>query len=402
MGWLTLYLMGTDLFVVSPLLPRVSTDLQVSVSSAGLMVTVFSVAYVVAGPRLGALADRLGRPRVLLGGLVVFAAANLVTGLAPNFELLLVARFVAGLAASGVTPSIYAMVGAAAPPERRTTWLAVVTSGLLLALCTGAPAGSLLVGLVGWHGVFLVLAAAGGVLLVLNLPLLRSTPAGAGLGERQSTEPAAATTAMAVPGVGSAPTAVPVMVRIRAVSVTGLWSLAVYGVYTYLGSGLRSSDHFGAGLVAAALAVYGVGAVTGNLVGGHLADRRGARAVTGASLLGVAAMQAVLAFVVGIRPALFIGLFLFAVAAYPCFSAHQNRLVHAFPAISGAMLAWNNTALYLGILIGSLVGGHIYAAAGFGVLFGSAAAVALLGAFATRWAIPGVPTPARDVATPAA
>ncbi len=124
--------------------------------------------------------------------------------------------------------------------------------------------------------------------------------------------------------------------RMRGVSVTGLWALAVYGVYTYLGPGLRATAHFSAALVAAGLAIYGVGAITGNLIGGRLADRRGAPLVSTVSLIALAAVDAVLGFVLGIRPALLVGLGLIAFAAYPYFSAHQNRLVNAFPDQAGS------------------------------------------------------------------
>lgn len=376
-GWMTLFLIGTDLFVVSPLLPRIAGDLHVSVGSAGLMVTTFSLAYVVGGPRLGTLADRVGRRRVLAGSLAVFACANLATGFAPGFVVLLAARALAGLAASGVTPSVYAMVGAAAPVESRATWLAVVTSGLLLSLSTGAPAGSLLASVVGWRGVFLVIAGLAVIVLAANL---RRADQPAPTGGTPSSERTAAASA----GVAT---------RIRAVSVTCLWALAVYGVYTYLGAGLRTSAGFDAVLVAAGLAVYGVGAIAGNLLGGPLADRRGAYLVTTASLAGLALVEALFGLALDARAAVFVALGLFAFAAYPYFAAHQLRLVAAFPTQAGTILAWNNTAMYVGILAGSLAGGRILGATDFRVLTECAAAIALVGAFATRGAIPSSTAP---------
>ncbi|MGH3401096.1 MAG: MFS transporter, partial [Streptosporangiaceae bacterium] len=149
-GWLTLFLVGTDLFVISPLLPRIASSLNVSPALAGLTVTVFALAYLAGGPALGALADRHGHARVLTAALLLFAGANLATGFSASLAALLAARAVAGLAASGITPSVYALISAAAPAERRATWLATVTSGLLLALVTGAPAGSLLGSALGW------------------------------------------------------------------------------------------------------------------------------------------------------------------------------------------------------------------------------------------------------------
>jgi predicted MFS family arabinose efflux permease len=181
--WLTLLLIGTDLFMVSPLLPQIAASGHVGVGTAGWMVSAFSLAYIAGGPTLGRVADRYGRHRVPALALAVFAAANLATGLAPDFPLLLGTRALAGLAAAGVTPSVYALVGASAPPGRRATWLSVVTSGLLLALVTGAPAGALLSQVAGWRGVFLTLAAATLAMLLgaVGFPGLIETAAGISL-----------------------------------------------------------------------------------------------------------------------------------------------------------------------------------------------------------------------------
>lgn len=154
LAWLTQFLVGTDLFVVAPLLPRIAASFDVSAASTGLLVTVFSIAYVVASPFAGWLSDRWDRATVLVVALVLFSAANVGTALAPGFGLLLVARVVAGLAAAATGPTVYALVSTRARPQARAQVLAVVGSGLLTALWVGAPAGSLLGRYVGWQAAF--------------------------------------------------------------------------------------------------------------------------------------------------------------------------------------------------------------------------------------------------------
>ena len=142
-GWLTMFVIGTDLFVVSPLLPLIAVDYQISPALAGLSVTVFSFTYMVSAPLLGHVADRIGRRRTLTCCLLAFAAANLATASAGSFVWLLAARLISGAAAAGVSPAIYALVGVAAPLDRRATWLALATSGLLVSLPLGAPIATL-------------------------------------------------------------------------------------------------------------------------------------------------------------------------------------------------------------------------------------------------------------------
>lgn len=385
-GWLTLFLIGTDLFVMSPLLPSITREFGVPAADGGWAVTTFAAAYLVGGPSFGSLADRTSRSRVLGIGLAVFALANLATALAGSFPVLLAVRALAGLAASGVTPSVYALVGSAAPPAKRATWLAVVTSGLLTALITGAPAGTLMADVVGWRGVFVVMAIASVLILgfIWASALRPRRPAVEASGPQA--EPAATA---APPPVTPPPAPVSTPLRLRAVSVTTLWALAVYGIYTYLGTILTTIAHLTSGLLAAALACFGLGAIAGNLAGGQLTDRWGGRTVSIVSLSALAVLDTVLGLTLDAPTAVLLPvLAAVALAAYPYFSAQQARLIAYQPAGSGLLIAWNNSAMYAGILIGSAVGGRVLTHLGAPALAFAAAAVAALGALSATRSIP--------------
>src|ERR1700730_11301138 len=118
-GWLTMFVIGTDLFVVSPLLPMIAADYRVSPAVAGLSVTVFALTYMVSAPLFGHAADRIGRRPVLFCCLAAFAVANLLTAAAASLFWLLAARLLAGAAAAGVSPAGYAVAGGAGPTEPR-------------------------------------------------------------------------------------------------------------------------------------------------------------------------------------------------------------------------------------------------------------------------------------------
>src|SRR5262245_15746079 len=167
-AWVTMFLIVTELFVFYPLLPMLADDYQISATMAGLSVAIFSLTYMMSAPLLGHLADRVGRRRVLIYSLLAFAAANLLTVLAANLPSLLAVRLLAGTAAAGVSPSIYALVGDAAPSDRRATWLALVVSGLLASLALGASTGTIVGADFGWSHVFVALAFLALVLACLN------------------------------------------------------------------------------------------------------------------------------------------------------------------------------------------------------------------------------------------
>src|SRR5947209_17410186 len=78
-AWLTMFLVGTELFVFSPLLPVLAADYHITPSLAGLSVTMFSLAYMVSAPLFGYFSDRIGRRRVLIYSLLAFALANILT-----------------------------------------------------------------------------------------------------------------------------------------------------------------------------------------------------------------------------------------------------------------------------------------------------------------------------------
>src|SRR5260370_2017447 len=117
-AWLTMFVVGSDLFGVSPLWPLISADYAVHPAAAGLSVTVFAVTYMLSAPALGHLADRVGRARVLTYCLCTFGAANLLTAIAGDFTWLLAPTIVPRAAAAGVSPPISPLPPAIPPPER--------------------------------------------------------------------------------------------------------------------------------------------------------------------------------------------------------------------------------------------------------------------------------------------
>jgi MFS transporter, DHA1 family, putative efflux transporter len=354
-GWLTLFVVGTDLFIISPLLPAIASEFDHPASVTGVTVTLFSLTYLLSAPLLGQLADRAGRRRVLILCLLVFAVANLLTGVATSFTWLLASRVVAGAAAAGVTPSIYAGVGEAAPPGRRATWLAIAVSGLLLALSVGAPAGTLIASSWGWRAPFLVLGMLSLALIAANTvvwPLHRNSYA----------------------VVGSAAAPGPASMTLRLLP-TVLWATGLYGVYTYLGvwltdAGLSSPE------IARAIGCYGVGALAGTLLGGHVADRCGTRATMLTSLAGLAVCLSVLGVGVGTGWMADVVLLVASIFAQFFFPAQQAALTWQFPQRRAFILAMNNSALFLGISLGSLLGGQAMARSGFGADATMGAAIA--------------------------
>lgn len=369
-GWLTMLIMGTELFVFSPLLPMLAADFEVSTATAGLSVTAFSLSYMLGAPLLGRLGDDIGRRQVMIGSLLAFAAANLLTALATTLPAVLAVRLFAGAAASGVGPSLYALIGGAAPPGRHATWMALITSGLLVSLALGASTGAAAAGLFGWRSVFIALAALSLLLCWLNRQIWPDAD-----GTPGSTRALVAGRA-ATGGL------------LRRMIPTVLWSTGLYTVYTYLGAGLAEAG-LSSGRAAEAIVFYGCGAIAGILIGGRVADKAGCKLVASLSFAGLCGCLLLLRLAFDSGELIGPALALTSAAAQLFFPAQQAGLIKDFPPRRAAALAWNNSALFCGISLGSLVGGTVLTLGGFDAALAVAAAIALIGCLANAAVVPG-------------
>jgi predicted MFS family arabinose efflux permease len=366
-GWLTMFLIGTDLFVVSPLLPLIAADYRISPALAGLGVAMFALGYMISAPLLGHLADRIGRRRVLTYCLFGFASANLLTASAANFTWLLAARLSAGAAAAGVSPSLYALVSSLAPPDRRATWLARVVSGLLVSLSLGAPIGGLAGAVFGWPSIFTVLAGCSLLLVWANRRVWPEDHGGGNIAVQHHAWALAVLGGRLVPMVA--------------------WSTALYGVYVYLGAGLAAHG-FSTEEIAATILFYGCGAIGGVLIGGRMVDRIGTKPTSGVGLAGLSVCLLLIGFAIDARMLITFAIGAASAAAQLFFPAQQIGLADDFPAQRATVLAWNNSALFFGIALGSLVGGQAIAHGGFTANLRISAAIAIAGWMINQAVVP--------------
>ena len=146
-----------DVTIVAIALPAIQADLGLSTSALAWVVTAYTLVFGGCLLAAGRLADRVGRCRAFGTGLLLFAAASLLCGLAPHGAVLLVARAVQGLGAALVSPAALALVTAARPEGKARAralgwWTAAAAGGG----ASGWVIGGLLSGLLGWRWVFLV------------------------------------------------------------------------------------------------------------------------------------------------------------------------------------------------------------------------------------------------------
>ena len=144
LSFLVMFLIGTDTFLVSPMLPVLSSTMGFPAARGGWLVSSYAIGYCIAALIVGPISDRLNRRTVLIVGFAMFACATAACGFARGFWVLLTLRFVTGLCASIGSPQIWAIIPQLVPKERVAAIMAAPTAGLTMSTLLGVPIGSFL------------------------------------------------------------------------------------------------------------------------------------------------------------------------------------------------------------------------------------------------------------------
>lgn len=255
---LSAFAIGTTEFVIVGLLPTVAADLAISLPSAGLLVSLYALGVAIGAPVLTALTGRLPRKRLLLALMALFTAGNLMAWLAPTYESLVAARILTGLA-HGVFFSIGSTIATGlVPREKAASAIAVMFTGLTVALVTGVPLGTFIGQHFGWRETFLAVSALGVIAFTGSALFV----------PRNIAHKAPASLLQQARVLGQ-----PRLLLVYATTAIGYGGTFI--PFTYLASILTDVSGLQAGAVGWVMLVYGISVAVGNLWGGRLADRLG-------------------------------------------------------------------------------------------------------------------------------
>ncbi|GKS92056.1 MULTISPECIES: MFS transporter [unclassified Acidovorax] len=255
---LSAFAIGTTEFVIVGLLPTVAADLSIGLPSAGLLVSLYALGVAVGAPVLTALTGKVPRKALLLSLMALFTAGNLLAWQAPGYGPLVAARILTGLA-HGVFFSIGSTIATGlVPREKAASAIAVMFTGLTVALVTGVPLGTFIGQHFGWRETFLAVSALGvvafiGSALFVPRDIAHTPPASLAQQARVLAEPR--------------------LLLVYAKTAIGYGGSFI--PFTFLAPILTEVSGFSAGAVGWVMLVYGVSVAAGNLWGGRLADRKG-------------------------------------------------------------------------------------------------------------------------------
>ncbi|MBS4634841.1 MULTISPECIES: MFS transporter [Aeromonas] len=343
---LSAFAIGTTEFVIVGLIPTIAEQLNVSLPSAGLLVSLYALGVAIGAPVLTALTGKLPRKWLLVGLMALFTVGNLLAWQAPGYESLIVARILTGLA-HGVFFSVGSTIATGlVAKEKAASAIAIMFSGLTVALVTGVPLGTWIGQVFGWRETFLVVSLLGLVAMVGSMLLVPGNlPKGAASSVREQL---------------SVLTRKPLLL---VYAKTALGYGGAFTAFTFLAPILQQVSGFGASAVSLILLVYGVSVAVGNIWGGKLADRMGPLPALKLLFAGLAVVLLVLTFtaphpVLAVLTVLVWGAFAFGnVPGLQVLVVKQaeRHTPNAVDVASGLNIA----AFNVGIALGSVVGGFV-------------------------------------------
>ena len=347
---LSAFAIGTTEFVIVGLVPTIANDLGVSLPSAGLLVSLYAVGVAIGAPVLTALTGRWNRKVVLISLMGLFVMGNLLAWQAPSYETLILARILTGLA-HGVFFSIGSMIATSlVSKDKEASAIAIMFSGLTVALVTGVPLGTWIGQHFGWRATFLVVSALGLIGLIGSAILVPKNL-------KQS-----------IPATFKEQLQVIVKPRLLLVYLmTILGYGGTFTAFTYLAPILEQQTGFAPSAIGLIMLVYGVSVAVGNIWGGKLADKRGP--ISALSIIFSALTIILLAFtftmeskVAAVLTILIWGAFAFGnVPGLQLYVVKQAKkhTPNAVDVASGLNIAAFNIGIALGSVTGGLVVEHM-------------------------------------------
>ncbi|GHH40344.1 MFS transporter [Streptomyces umbrinus] len=355
---------GTTEFVMMGLLPDVADDLGISIPSAGHLVSAYAIGVVIGAPLLAAVTARMSRRKVLIGLMVLFVVGNTLSAFAPDHHSLLAARFLSGLP-HGAFFGVGAVVATGlVPAERKARAVSMMFLGLTVANIAGVPAATLVGQNFGWRATFLGVSVIG-LVAIASLALV--------LPRDGSHAPAA--------GLRSELAALKSLPVWLALGTTVAGFGALFSAYSYITPMLTDSAGYADSSVTLLLALFGVGATIGNLLGGRLADRS-MRGTLFGGLVSLVAVLALFPLLMGTAWSAALAVVLLGTAAFVTSSPLLLMVMEKASSAPSLASSANQAAFNLANAGGAWIGG-LTLAAGFGTtspaLAGAALAVLGLG-----------------------
>lgn len=335
---LATFVTGTAENIIVGILSGIARGLDVSVSAAGQLTSIFSITFALAAPLALVLTTRFERKAILVSALGVFIASNIVASLSPNYGVLFAARIGMAMASAAVCLIATMLATELVTPAMRGRAIGIIFVGISGSMVAGVPTGMMINEWLGWRTVFLCLASVAALVLLLSMRTL----SGAGRSQR------------------GLPPYTPHLKSFQLVSAQLVSILMIGGhfvLFAYLTPYLLEAVQVSSQRITWAMLAFGLAGMTGGYLGGLLADKLSPRlAIVLTPLLYLTALMAI---PVAINSSTVFGLVLM---IWACLSWMISPVVQSFlmttdPATADAGVGINLSAMHVGVALGTATGG---------------------------------------------
>ena len=334
---------GCSVLAPAGMLSELSSGLDVSIRTAGLLITFGAIVLCVGSPVTAWLTSRIERRTLLTATLAVLALANFASAFAPDYTSLLIIRLVMLAIGALYTPQAAGTAGLIVPEQKRGSTIAYIFLGWSLAAAVGLPLITFIASRYGWRAVYGSIGLMGCVsflLLAWRLPRgLMGVPVDlktwADIGRNRL---------------------IGLLLLITTLQMSGQ-----FVVFTFMGPLLARLTGAGPDAIGLVFAVYGVCGVIGTATATRIVDSWGAWKTsvlfTTLLLAGVAGW----ALSAGIYSLMAVSVAIWGLGFASTNSMKHVRLVGAAPSLASASVSLNTSVLYIGQAVGSAIGGFLYA-----------------------------------------
>lgn len=333
-----MFAIGTDGFVIAPLLPRIASDLGVGLAAAAQLVTVYALSYALFSPIVATITTRWPRERVLIIGLGIFIVGNIGVYLAPDFFVTLQARALTGLGAAVFAPTASATAGGLLPPEQRGRALSIMMAGLGSATALGAPLGTLIGSFASWRIVLLLIAVLAAVVIC---GIGRTPQNSAGVVPLSLSDYARPLRELSV---------------IATLLTTFLVLSGLYITYTYISAIFDRVGGENGTVMALLQSVWGIAGVAGVMIAGRLTDCLGSRIVVCLTSVIVLFDFLLLPWTSAHLTTAIVAVFVWGICGWGFTVPQQHRLIQYAPQSAPIALGLYAMTVYGGTSISGIVG----------------------------------------------
>lgn len=337
-------MVGTDTFLISPLLPTLREMYGITISISGWMVSAYALGYFLFALISGPISDGLDKKKVLVWGFFAFGISTLLCGFATNFYLMLLFRFAAGVSASFAGPQVWASIPIIIPKKDIVKVMGYTSAALSVSQIIGVPIGSYLAA-ISWKTPFFVISAASFILVLVTQFVMPSISNGIKVKEKHSFS-----------SIYSG-----VLKNKRALSYLVAYFTFQTGnfcVLNFIGSWFTKSFALSLSGIGTAMIAIGIGNLIGTTFGSKLINKIG---IPKSLLLGICVLLGiylVLPFANSLYLAV-IGLTLVMLTNGFIFPIFMTTLQSTTTTARSTISSLTNAAMYAGSSLGGIIGGIV-------------------------------------------